>query len=52
MKIDVHQVDPVMVGLRKLRSDAEHFRKQGVELNGTEKVSNSWIDSLYVLIHS
>merc|ERR1712116_126016 len=31
------KVDPVLVGLRKLRSDAEHFRKQGVGLNGTEK---------------
>jgi len=31
------KVDPVLVGLRRLRSDAEHFRKQGVELNGTEK---------------
>merc|ERR1711937_652730 len=31
------KVDPVMVGLRKLRSDAEHLRKQGVGLNGTEK---------------
>merc|ERR1711962_1585300 len=31
------KVDPVIVGLRRLRSDAEHFRKQGVELNGTEK---------------
>ena len=30
----------MLVGLRKLRSDAEHFRKQGVGLNGTEKVSN------------
>ena len=51
MKIDVHQVDPVMVGLRKLRSDAEHFRKQGVGLNGTGKVS-SWIYSLYALVYS
>merc|ERR1719186_36139 len=31
------KVDPVLVGLRKLRSDAEHLRKQGVGLNGTEK---------------
>merc|ERR1719209_2042188 len=31
------RVDPVLAGLRKLRSDAEHFRKQGVGLNGTEK---------------
>merc|ERR1719336_356229 len=31
------KVDPVLVGLRRLRSDAEHFRKQGVGLNGTEK---------------
>ena len=40
LKVDVHQVDPVLVGLRKLRSDAEHLRKQGVGLNGTEKVSS------------
>jgi len=31
------KMDPVLVGLRKLRSGAEHFRKQGVGLNGTEK---------------
>jgi len=31
------KVDPVIVGLRRLRSDAEHLRKQGVGLNGTEK---------------
>merc|ERR1712013_429789 len=31
------KVEPVLVGLRILRSDAEHFRKQGVALNGTEK---------------
>jgi len=31
------KVDPVVVGLRRLRSDAEHLRKQGVGLNGTEK---------------
>merc|ERR1719186_2112021 len=31
------KVDPVLVGLRRLRSDAEHLRKQGVGLNGTEK---------------
>merc|ERR1719192_962374 len=31
------KVDPVLVGLRKLRSDVEHLRKQGVGLNGTEK---------------
>jgi len=31
------KVDPVLVGLRKLRTDAEYFRKQGVALNGTEK---------------
>jgi len=31
------KVDPVLVGLRKLRSDVEHFRKQGVGLNGTKK---------------
>ena len=30
-----------MVGLRRLRGDAEHLRKQGVGLNGTEKVG-SW----------
>ena len=33
-------MDPVIVGLRRLRSDAEHLRKQGIELNGTEKVSS------------
>jgi hypothetical protein len=31
------KVDPVIVGLRRLRSDAEHLRRQGVGLNGTEK---------------
>jgi len=31
------KVDPVIVGLHRLRSDAEHLRKQGVWLNGTEK---------------
>jgi len=31
------KVDPVLVGLRRLRSDAEHLRRQGVGLNGTEK---------------
>merc|ERR1711962_147915 len=31
------KVDPVLVGLRKLRSDAEHLRKEGVGFNGTEK---------------
>jgi len=31
------KVDPVFVGLRRLRSDAEYLRKQGVGLNGTEK---------------
>merc|ERR1719187_2201076 len=31
------KVDPVLVGLRRLRRDAEHLRKQGVGLNGTEK---------------
>merc|ERR1712012_1131398 len=45
------KVDPVLVGLRRLRSDAEHLRKQGVGLNGTEKVS-SWIYSLNVVVHS
>merc|ERR1712013_326769 len=33
----IEKVDPVLVGLRRLRSDAEHLRKQGVGLNGTEK---------------
>ena len=41
----------MLVGLRRLRSDAEHLRKQGVGLNGTEKVS-SWIYSLNVVVHS
>ena len=50
-KLELYQVDPVLVGLRRLRSDAEHLRKQGVGLNGTEKVS-SWIYSLNVLFHS
>ena len=50
-KLELHQVDPVLVGLRRLRSDAEHLRKQGVGLNGTEKVS-SWIYSLNVVVHS
>jgi len=31
------KVDPVLVGLRRLRSNSEHLRKQGVGLNGTEK---------------
>merc|ERR1719403_160159 len=31
------RVDPVLAGVRRLRSDAEHLRKQGVGLNGTEK---------------
>jgi len=31
------KVDLVLAGLRKLRSDADHLRKQGVGLNGTEK---------------
>ena len=50
-KLELYQVDPVLVGLRRLRSDAEHLRKQGVGLNGTEKVS-SWIYSLNVVVHS
>jgi len=33
----IEKVVPVMVCLRRLRSDAEHLRKQGVGLNGTEK---------------
>merc|ERR1712013_920648 len=33
----IEKVDPVLVGLRRLRSDAEHLRKQGVGLNGTEE---------------
>ena len=39
-----------MVGLRRLRSDAEHLRKQGVGLNGTEKVSSCCIYSLNALL--
>jgi len=31
------KADSVLVGLRRLRSNAEHLRKQGVGLNGTEK---------------
>merc|ERR1712200_183454 len=31
------KVDPVLVGLRRLRSNVEHLRKQGVGLNGTVK---------------
>ena len=50
-KLELYQVDSVLVGLRRLRSDAEHLRKQGVGLNGTEKVS-SWIYSLNVVVHS
>ena len=50
-KLELYQVDPVLVGLRRLRRDAEHLRKQGVGLNGTEKVS-SWIYSLNALVHS
>ena len=50
-KLELYQVDPVLVGLRRLRSDAEYLRKQGVGLNGTEKVS-SWIYSLNVVVHS
>ena len=50
-KLELYQVDPVLVGLRRLRSDAEHLRKQGVGLNGTEKVS-SWIYPLNVVAHS
>ena len=50
-KLELYQVDPVLVGLRRLRSDAEYLRKQGIGLNGTEKVS-SWIYSLNVVVHS
>ena len=44
-------MDPVLVCLRRLRSDAEHLRKQGVGFNGTEKV-NSCIYSLNALTHN
>ena len=40
----------MLVGLRRLRSDAEHLRKQGVGLNGTEKVSSCCIYSLNALL--
>ena len=32
------QVDPIVTGLRKVRSEASSLRKEGVALNGTEKV--------------
>ena len=32
------QVDPILMGLRKVRSEATSLRKEGVNLNGTEKV--------------
>ena len=32
------QVDPILMGLRKVRSEASSLRKEGVNLNGTEKV--------------
>ena len=31
------QVDPIVTGLRKVRSEATSLRKEGVALNGTEK---------------
>jgi len=31
------QVDPILIGLRKVRSEASSLRKEGVNLNGTEK---------------
>jgi len=31
------KVDPILIGLRKVRSEATSLRKEGVNLNGTEK---------------
>merc|ERR1711973_1030287 len=31
------KVDPILMGLRKVRSEATYLRKEGVNLNGTEK---------------
>merc|ERR1712126_697638 len=31
------KVDPILMGLRKVRSEASSLRKEGVNLNGTEK---------------
>merc|ERR1719204_1749684 len=31
------KVDPILMGLRKVRSEATSLRKEGVNLNGTEK---------------
>ena len=33
------KVEPVMMGLRKVRSEVTTVRKEGVVLNGTEKVN-------------
>ena len=32
------QMDPILMGLQKVRSEATSLRKEGVNLNGTEKV--------------
>ena len=34
----VLQMDPILMGLRKVRSEATSLRKEGVNLNGTERV--------------
>ena len=34
----VCQMDPILMGLRKVRSEATSLRKEGVNLNGTERV--------------
>ena len=48
------QVDPILMGLRKVRSEATYLRKEGVNLNGTEKVmiiSRVFFKCVY-LVHS
>ena len=38
-----HQVDPILMGLRRVRDEAIYLRKEGVALNGTIKAIRSRI---------
>ena len=40
------KVEPVMMGLRKVRSEVTTVRKEGVVLNGTEKVNILTVDGI------
>ena len=42
--IYIMKVEPVMMGLRKVRSEVTTVRKEGVVLNGTEKVNILTVD--------